>query len=143
MRIKMIVASALILFSSLAASYDLFGSSYSRGPQGEVSEYSAEQLDRMISAAKSRGQIAIWITFDVPFAQDPTPEQIQETQDAVAAAFQEAVMPLVHRGHASVIELPVTLEGSPGMLVSINAQGLRKLAEEDTVKYLGYFQLDD
>jgi hypothetical protein len=130
-------ALILVSFNSVAAENAI--SAY-RALDGEFTAQSESNLDSMIDRAKNLGTITVWVDFGIDFQNDPalrTPAVVANEVAMRDQAIATIVAPLIDQGKAVQIALdPVPM--APGCLLNVDHSGLKALAKNEGVKYIGY-----
>jgi len=140
---KKIISMAIlsVLFVGLAQSND--GLAVYRGLDGEITAQSRSNLNTLIDIAKQQGTVTVWVDFAIEFQADPalrTPEVVAIEEAQRDDYIEEHIIPLVHQGKAIRIVLdPVPM--APGCMLEIDQSGLKKLAADAQIKYIGYFEI--
>ncbi len=112
-----------------------------RDASGSYTEKSTKALRRMSLAASEFGQIAIWVTFDMPFVGDPalrTPEVVAAEEAEKQRLISQTFGQIEQIGEGVLLPSPAGSENAPSCLVTVTARGLELLAARSEVKHLSF-----
>lgn len=131
----------ILILTALAGQIAEAGLSVYRGPDGEHTPRSIQNLKELKALAKSHGTISVWVDFGIYFEGNPelrTPQQVADEIAAREKAFAEIVAPIIAKGRAVVVELPEPRTPAPGYLLEVDHQGLKALAKNSRVQFIGH-----
>ena len=143
MTIRKFFAGAALIFIAAGVGHaqSLEGLTVYRGLDGKLTDQSRENLRILSEGARINGQLTVWLMFDMDFVGNPelrTPEVIQSEAAARDDLIESIVMPIVHAGHAQLLETPEGAAEAPGCLLSVTAAGLNWLATRKDAKHISY-----
>ncbi len=128
----------MILVASTSLADDAIA--VNRSQDLKLSKEAQQNLQELRGVATRLGEIQVWVDFDIEFQANPelrTDGVIEEEKRKRDELIQKVIEPLVRRGVARIVPLPVET-GAPGCLVAVTARGLNRLARNKHVMHIGY-----
>ena len=125
-------------FAQTPSSNEPFSVVVYRGSDGKLTYDSRKFAKQIISVAKERGYVTLWISANVDFDprfEELSSEQIEAQADAVRASFDATLAPLIAANEVWHPPSGPQIQG-PGCLVRATASGAKKLIRSEEILHI-------